>query len=392
MKSTSLAIDALATASARFVEEWRDADSAVRREARARLSGGLWSDAVIEQALDNAFSMWNVARVRETVRYLIEHSFECRLSTLVILPGNVIGPALHAALSAAMTGTRVLLKAASTESALAVIIERQWAVIGPPLAGALRSLAWKGGDVEAEARAVSEAENVIVFGSDATIEAVRSRLPSGKRFKGHGTLYSVGVVFPDAEFTEAAEGAALDICVFDQAGCMSPQTIYVAGDPSRALRFATALDSAMRKTRLRLPRVAASPGEAAATADVLRRAHVTALPAATHGLAPILAGPDNNGAPDHLIIVEPQGPPTNHGFGRIVVVKPLELGCEPVLTQPIERLGVAGSAVDEREIALALWGDPRDLVDTRVRLGTMQQPAGLKPDPLEFTMMRSDVI
>ncbi|HLJ84468.1 MAG TPA: aldehyde dehydrogenase family protein [Candidatus Eremiobacteraceae bacterium] len=390
MTSGGVAVDSLAAASSRFVDEWRDAGSAVRREARARLSGGLWSEPVIEQALDNAFHAWDGARVRETVQDLRAHSFPHPLRALVILPGNVIGPALHAALSAAMTGTRVLLKAASTESVLADIVERQWNVIGAPLAGTLQALSWKGGDVDAEARAVSEADIVIAFGSDATLEAVRSRLPSGKRFKGHGTLYSAGVVSPNADLTTAAEGAALDVCVFDQAGCMSPQTIYVVGDASRALRFAAALDAAMEQARLRLPRTAASPEEAAASADVLRRAYVTALPAATHGLAAILSGPDNNGAPDHLIVVEPQGPPTNHGFGRIAVVKPLEFGREPVLTKPIERLGVAGTAADE--IARALWGDRDELVGTCVTLGTMQQPAALKPDPLEFTAVRSDVV
>ena len=392
MRSQIEDLESLAAATVQFAEEWRDPRSHVRREAARRLAGGLWTEQVVERALENAFFAWDGARVRETIRTLSGRVFASRPRTLVILPGNVIGPAPHAALGAAMTQSRLILKAASTENVLAEIIARQWEAIGEPLAGTLQVRSWKGGDVAAEALAVAEADKVIVFGSDATVEAVRSRLPQGKEFEGHGTLYSAGVVLPDADVAAAAAAASTDVCMFDQAGCMSPQTIYVVGDESRALRFAAALDGAMKSTRLRLPRVAASPQEAAASAGVMRRAHVTALPAATHGLSSILPGPDNNGAPDHLIIVEPQGPPTNHGFGRIVVVKPLGFGGDPVLTNPIERLGTAGSAPDESAIALALWGDPDRPVDTGIRLGEMQRPADLVPDPLEFTWARSDVV
>jgi hypothetical protein len=380
MKTTDL----LAAATARFVEEWRDSDSAVRREARERLRGGLWSAPVIQQALANAFWTIDVSRLADDAYPSAEYADRNALTTLVILPGNVVGPALHAALGVARSGARAILKAASSERALADIIARQWTAIGPPLAGRLEARHWSGGDLEAEARALSEVKNVIVFGSDETIDAIRSRLPAGIQFTGHGTRFSVAVVMPDADLAAAAAAASEDICMFDQAGCMSPQTMYVVGDDSRALRFAHALDGAMRQTRLRLPRVTASREEAAASADALRRASITAITASSHGMAPLYAGPANNGAPDFLIIVEPQGPPHNHGFGRIAVVKPLEAGRDPVLTQPVEQIGVAGQVTDERAIALALFGDPTIRIDTRVKLGEMQRLSVIMPAAAEF--------
>jgi hypothetical protein len=374
----------LAAATVQFVEEWRDPDSIVRCKARKRLAGGLWSEPVIEVALDNAFWFAENGRVDAAVRGWADVPDRKPFDTLVVLPGNVVGPTLHAALSIAQTATRAILKAASSERALADIVARQWESIGPPLAGMLRACYWQGGDLDAEARALSMVDNVIVFGSDETIGSIRNRLPAGKHFTGHGTRYSVAVVMPDADLALAATAGSVDVCMFDQAGCMSPQTIYVVGDESRSLRFAHALDGAMRQTSLRLPRVTATREEASATADALRRAYVTAIASPSHGIAPIYTGPANNGAPDYLIIVEPQGPPHNHGFGRIVVVKPLELGRAPVLTDPVEQVGFAGRVTDESMIALALWGEPDILINDTIELGEMQRLHEIKPSPQEF--------
>lgn len=391
MKSETRAVKSRIAAAAQFVEEWRDPDSLVRQAARERLSGGLWSDAVVEEALSNAFFGVSRDLVRKAIGGFADSERRKPLRTLIILPGNVIGPALHAAFTVAQSGASAIVKVASSESALATIVMRQWASIGEPLVGRLQVRHWKGGDLEHESRAIAEVENVIAFGNDVTVEAVRCRVPPGKQFTGYGNRFSAAVVMPDADLAKAAAGASVDICMFDQAGCISPQTIYVAGDAARALRFAAALDIAMKETRLRLPRMPASREEAAASADVLRRAYVTALPAATHGLSPILAGPDNNGAPDHLIVVEPQGPPSNHGFGRIVVIKPLESGKAPVFKKDPELLGIAGSLDQKLVVLRALWGRGRNYIGDYADLGEMQRVAPVKPRPHEL-VDRRDVV
>jgi hypothetical protein len=384
--------EARAVATERFVMEWRDQNSWVRREARARLAGGLWSAPVIERAFDVVFS----DRADETPRVYVENWFEQTREfarrALVILPGNVIGPALCSAYAVAVTGGSAILKAASTERVVAEIVARQFATIGEPLAGAIEARYWPGGDIAAEAAAISDVDAVIAFGSDATIDAVRARVPAEKHFIGYGTRYSLGLVTAGKDLTRAAEAASVDVCMFDQAGCMSPQTIYVVGDASRALRFANALDGAMRKTSARLPRVKPSRDEAAAAIDVVRRSYVTALDANTHGLSPVLAGPDNGGCPDYLIVVEPQGEPRTHGFGRIVTVMPLELGRPPVITKHYERLGVTGVDGDTIEIDLlrALRGSDEKFEPWFVGLGHMQD-AGDLPSAYDFTRHEGDV-
>jgi hypothetical protein len=384
--------EARAVATERFVAEWRDPDSWVRREARERLAGGLWSAPVIERAFDVVFS----DRADETPRIHIENWFEQSREfarrALVILPGNVIGPALCAAYAVAVTGGSAILKAASTERSVAEIVARQFAAIGEPLAGSIEARYWPGGDIAAEAVAIDDVGAVIAFGSDETVEAVRARVPADKHFIGYGTRYSLGLVTAGNDLVMAAGAAALDICMFDQAGCMSPQTIYVIGDASRALRFATALDGAMRDTSARLPRVKPSLDEAAAANDIVRRSYVTAIDANRHGLSPVLAGPDNGGCPDYLIVVEPQGEPRTHGFGRIVTVMPLELGRPPVITKHYERLGV--TVVDGEEFAIdllrALRGNEERYNPWWVELGHMQD-AGDLPSAYDFTRHDGDV-
>jgi len=378
--------EARAAATERFVSEWRDPDSWVRREARERLAGGLWSAPVIERAFDVVFSDRTDASPRARIRDWFEETRECARRALVILPGNVIGPALCAAFAAAVAGGSAILKAASTERVVAEIVARQFTSIGEPLAGAIEARYWSGGDTVAEAAAMADVGAVISFGSDETVAAVHARVPAEKHFIGYGTRYSLGLVTAGKDLTAAADAASIDICMFDQAGCMSPQTIYVVGDPSRALRFATALDAAMRKTSLQLPRVRPTRDEAAAANDVLRRSYVTALDANSHGLSPVLAGPDYGGCPDYLIIVESQREPRTYGFGRIVVVMPLELGRPPIITKLYERLGVTMDEGDVIDIDLlrALRGNNEQFEPSFVELGHMQD-AGDLPSAYDFT-------
>jgi hypothetical protein len=173
---------------------------------------------------------------------------------------------------------------------------------------------------------------------------------------------------------------------------MSPQTIYVVGDASRALRFASALDGAMRKTSVRLPRVQPSRDEAAAANEIVRRSYVTAIDANSHGLSPVLAGPDNGGCPDFLIVVEPQGEPRTHGFGRIVTVMPLELGQPPVITKQYERIGIAAAEDEtiEIEVLRALRGKNEQYEPRFVELGHMQD-AGDLPSAYDFAPHVGDV-
>ena len=348
--------------------QWRDRASPVRIEARESLRESGWSAPVIEAALDNV--LWDLD---ETKAASVTREFSADAKTppiLVILPGNIIGPAVATAYCAAAAGSRIILKSPGTERSLAPIVQRQFNALGRPLAGTLEARYWNGGDAEVE-DALYEPESIryiVVLGSDETIEAVRQR--ATVPVIGYGTSYSLGYVANGADLSAAAAGAARDICMFDQRGCMSPQTIYVQGDDGRALRFAHALAAALRRVGEELPRARVDAGEAAAVADRIRRFAVTALPPRTHGLDTLLLGPERERCPEFVVAVEPPGLPTCEYFGRIVSVKPCETFPGVAHAPACDTVGIAGCPLDALQ---------RRWVRT-CALGDMQRPPfGYRP-------------
>lgn len=372
--------------------EWRDRRTAVRVEADAALRGGPWSPAVVEAALDDVLHDLDRSSLEaigaQVARYRPASGSLDDRPVLVVLPGNIVGPAIHSAFCAATTGSRAILKSATSERVLASIVARQFERLGPPLAGSVEARYWPGGDSAVEAPLFEGLSGIIVFGSDATVDDVRARAPQ-LPCRAYGDSHSIGVVMAPADVTRAARAAARDICMFDQAGCMSPQTIYLQGDESRALLFAQALFAAMSVTAGTLPQVRAGSEEAAAVAARIRDLAVTVQTPKTHGLDTLIVGPKRDGAPDFVIAVEPFGSPSIHGSGRIVSVKPFD---DPTMLKralaehrgELDTVGVAG------EITPALQTAFGERFKRLCALGEMQRPPfGYRPAPTDFLDVRS---
>jgi acyl-CoA reductase-like NAD-dependent aldehyde dehydrogenase len=364
---------------ARGAAEWRDPTSHVRKRSRAALRDSEWPAQVIESALDDVLFDLDERRARKLAA---ENSVDAR-PILVVLPGNIIGPTVASSYCAAAAGASVILKSPGNERALAPILAEQFERLGGPLAGAIDARYWKGGDQDIESALFAVVRKIVAFGSDDAIEAIRSRSPVP--VVGYGTSHSIGFVPDDVDFAGAARGAARDIAMFDQRGCMSPQTIYVEGDEGRALLFARALDVELRRAGDALPRAHVSRDEAAAIAMAVRRLSVSALAPRTHGLDTLMLGPDLDGVPRFVIVVEPAGPPTIEGFGRIVAVKPCE-NVEALLriaqsgTVKFESLGYAGEMASEMLSRLIRAGFLRVC-----SLGEMQRPPfGYRPAVEDF--------
>ena len=82
--------------------------------------------------------------------------------------------------------------------------------IRPELAGDLQS------------RWMEEAEAVVVFGSDETVQEFSRRSLPSQRFLAHGHKISLGMIWGRCD-SQIAEGIARDVFSFDQQGCLSPQ-------------------------------------------------------------------------------------------------------------------------------------------------------------------------
>jgi hypothetical protein len=359
---------------ARGAAQWRDRESAVRTDARRALRDSQWSPQVIEAALDDVLADLDDARAAKLAR---THQGGDTRPVLVLLPGNVIGPAIASAYCAALTGSRVILKASSDERNLAVIVARQFDRLGPPLAGTIDARYWRGGDEKIEEELFAAARRLIVFGSDATCEDVRQRAASAP--VEYADAYSLGFVCADADVAATARDAARDICMFDQRGCMSPQTIYVEGDDGAALLFAQALARALDDAGRLLPRGKVQPGEAAHATSWIRQLSVTALASRTHGLDTLLVGPKSAGCPSYVVAVEAFGAPKCIGFGRMVVVMPCSQP-PPHHRGTCDTIGFAGPPTALLEATIRTCAPARACA-----LGEMQRPPlGYRPSLSDF--------
>ena len=105
---------------------------------------------------------------------------------------------------------------------------------------------WPGGNAERDAALCAGADLVVAHGNDATMDALRVLCPSDTPFVGYGHRVSFGLVTRGSANMWAAKGLAKDVLLYDQGGCLSPQTIFVEGTWEDALAFAETLAGVMR--------------------------------------------------------------------------------------------------------------------------------------------------
>ncbi len=133
------------------------------------------------------------------------------------------------------------------------LFQKTLADVSPDLAACVHLDQWPGGTTEREAALCAGVDLVMAHGSDATMCALRALCPPPTRFIGYGHRVSFGLVTRGNGTPEAAAGFAKDILLYDQGGCLSPQTIFVEGTWEDALAFAERLAAALPVVAARYP-------------------------------------------------------------------------------------------------------------------------------------------
>lgn len=174
-----------------------------------------------------------------------------------VAPGNVPDPIVLAVTAARLRGAELILKLSRRNERTGRALVRRHAAKGQKVRIAVRHADFK--------RLAARADAWVVYGSDATLEALRRDAPAGAGWVGHGHRISLSVVFRSCSRTAAAvvrtaKACARDIRPHDQLGCLSPQIIWVEGDPAP---FASAL-------RRELGRLEAAKGRARRDPETLR--------------------------------------------------------------------------------------------------------------------------
>ena len=201
--------------------------------------------------------------------------------------------------------------------------------------------------------------HLVAYGNDDTLAAMAQLLPRGVRMEGHGHGFGLGLVVGGARIVEeGAARVARDVALYDQHGCLSPQTVLV--EAAHAPGFARALANALKALEDELPRGPVDAGRAvaihqwqgamAAVAEEFHRGP-------TYGVALL----------EHTRIIGSPG-------GRNIAVVPMKswekawsaVGSE---LSALTCLGVHGAPLERQALGLPLAAQPRV-----VQAGFMQDP------------------
>lgn len=250
---------------------WRDPSYALRREAESwtepfpftmvQVSLDALSDSLTEDALRELSATENVQDAPGFP--VIGH----------VIAGNTPLLAWVSVIRALIVRSTSLVKLPSNASARwAHLFHQSLAEVAPELAACVSLAEWPGGTREMDAALCCQSDLVMAHGSDSTLNDLRALCPAATPFVGYGHRVSLGMLLPGADINEAARGFAKDVLIYDQGGCLSPQTIYVLGDFDDAKRFAALLADALAAVSAQYP----LPVRAASAAGAVRDARALA--------------------------------------------------------------------------------------------------------------------
>ena len=261
----------------------------------------------------------------------------------VLLAANVCTAALRAIALGLAASPSLTVRPSRRDPGLAPILARE---LGVPLTDVITA---------------APGDALHVYGSDATIAAVRAAAAPGVIVHGHGAGLGIAIVSADADLDAAARALAADVIPFDQRGCLSPRFALIEdreGSADRAAAFAAALDAALRDLGERVPR---------GPLDDATRSAIALYSAAIDAVGERFAGPQ------HLVGLDPAPralplPPAS----RVVHIVPASATSVSMLLAPWARFittvgGAGGGALLDGARALAPAA-------RHARLGRMQRP------------------
>ncbi|NNE19371.1 MAG: hypothetical protein HKN10_12925, partial [Myxococcales bacterium] len=157
----------------------------------------------------------------------------------VVLAGNVFTASVRGIFVPLLLGVPVLVKASSKELAFPAMLRNALRRSNANLGAAVDIVAFAGGDVECEIALVERAEAVSVYGSDETVAAIASRVGRASIIPhGHGVsvAYCGAEALSGTQRSDTIANLTLDICAYDQRGCLSPHLIFIEADTEGSAR------------------------------------------------------------------------------------------------------------------------------------------------------------
>ena len=176
----------------------------------------------------------------------------------LVLAGNLFTASVRAVVVPLLFGVPVIAKASSRESLFPTMLRDALRETDSSLGASFDVVSFRGGDLEHERALVESGDAISVYGSDETIDAMRSRHPTASFLAhGHGVsaAYCGSRSLTRAWIESTVEALSLDISAYDQRGCLSPQVIYVEESlECSARQLAGRLSDGLEEMQVSLPR------------------------------------------------------------------------------------------------------------------------------------------
>jgi hypothetical protein len=375
---------------------WRQSDFPLRRMAldACPVKTG-FTRGTLQRGIDDFFAPVNEVNLRALLAQELGH--EQRLDELVASPielnqdrtaiaqgpellvhitaGNLPCPAWTSMLLGLLLKSAQFVKCASNASFLPLLLAHSIHELEPKLGACLEIAIWPGGSHILEDVLFSEADCVTATGSNETLAAIRSRLPTPKRFLGYGHRTSFGYVTKRALAKEGSARLALalaqDVTAWDQLGCLSPHVCYVETDGGSVVEeFAQKTADSLAELEQSQPR-GPLPVQAAA-AIATRRAFYQVR--AAHSSDTQCWFSPNSTAWSVVCEADPRFQPScGYRFVYVKSVTHLEtaLQAADTIRNEVATVGLAATQSEKNDVAiqLARWGVARVCP-----LGKMQNP------------------
>lgn len=152
----------------------------------------------------------------------------------VLLAGNLFTAPVRGIFVPLLLGVPVLVKASSRETVFPELLKNALRRADASLGAAVDLVVFPGGDLDCEQALLENAEAAAVYASDETVASLSKRA-SGTALIAHGhgvsAAYCGGTALEPAQLSETVASLALDVCAYDQRGCLSPQFVYLEETP-----------------------------------------------------------------------------------------------------------------------------------------------------------------
>jgi len=265
------------------VGAWRRRDFAPRREMIAAI-GAAWgySEPLLDSSTDALLAPFTDDSMRAfAANFAVNQGEQKQHGELIgmVMPGNLPGAGLHEVILGLLSGKGLILKTSAAEPFFFAAFEQTIRQFDETLGNRMAVFNWDRDSEDMTAALRASCDWLVAFGDDETMqhfEAEAGRNNSGReqtrQFRaGFGRRFSGAYVGKDGAAEDDARGwravidaFALDISLFEQAGCLSPHHIFVeerkqtvgSSDRKRsvgkAYNFAASLASALERIRVNL--------------------------------------------------------------------------------------------------------------------------------------------